>query len=127
MQKAACIGAMIIVIIIMYQAFTDHYAERMTTRARVAATPPAAYHYDPMAVGIDKSVIASHEEFAKEALDYSMGANATDTYRDDTNEVNKRWGLRRIDYESAAPDSDARTISSEDPSQMIQHKNSFVL
>lgn len=76
--------------------------------------------YDPSEVGVEQAVVDSHREFVDEAYNSTQGANATDVIRDDTNEVNPRWGLRRVDYTTTFSDSDARTVSSESPDQVEQ-------
>jgi hypothetical protein len=86
-----------------------------------------AVGYDPASIGLEQSVIDSHREFTDEAYNSATGANATDSVRDDTNEVNVRWGLRRVDYESTFSSDDARTVSSEDPEQVQQKHGNYTL
>lgn len=81
-------------------------------------------HYDPAQESLDKSVVDSHKEFVDESYASSTGPSAANIERDDTNEVVKRWGLRRTDYESVFSSDDARTVSSEYPEQVAQKTSS---
>jgi hypothetical protein len=134
-MTAAIIG----VIVLSYYWYQDHSTEMFTrhqekkkgyTEAELEQflSPEVDQHvYDASAMGLEQSIVDSHKQFTDEAYKYAHGANSTDVIRDDTNEVNRRWGLRRIDYESAYSGEDSRTVSSEDPSQVQQKHDSFVL
>lgn len=84
--------------------------------------------WDPAAMSLEQSVFDSHREFVEDAYVSTQGANSTNTVRDDTNEVNKRWGLRRVDYTSVIIGDNARVIPSEYKVQVEQpNANTFVL
>lgn len=85
------------------------------------STPGAeTTHYDPITMSLEKSVFDSHKQYADDAYITSVGPSAAVSVRDDTNEINPRWGLRRVDYTSAQSGSDARIVSSETGDQMEQ-------
>jgi hypothetical protein len=84
--------------------------------------------WDPASMSLEQSVFDSHREFVQDAYVSTQGANSTNTVRDDTNEVNKRWGLRRVDYTSVLIGDDARVVPSEYQAQVEQpNANTFVL
>jgi hypothetical protein len=78
-------------------------------------------HYSDylLSAGVEKSVVDSHKQFVDEIHHKTTGAS-TETVRDDSNDVNPRWGLRKTNYFDAVSGVDARTTSSEDPRQMYQ-------
>lgn len=83
--------------------------------------------YDPVTDGVDQSVVDSHKQFVDESYTGSQGANSSNVERDDTNEVVRSWGLKRVDYTGAFSGDDSRTVSSETPEQMYREKASIVL
>ena len=83
--------------------------------------------YDPADEGLDRSVYDSHNAFIDESDLSSQSPSAAYVERDDTNEVVKRWGLRRVDYTSTFSEDDARTVSSEYPEQVAQKVNSYTI
>lgn len=84
--------------------------------------------YDPARDSLEQSVFDSHSEFIEDAYVSTQGPNSTNSVRDDTNDINPRVGLRRIDYTSAYSQNDARTVSSEYPDQVMQaNAGTFVL
>jgi hypothetical protein len=76
--------------------------------------------YDPAQMSLDQSVFDSHNEFVEESYSSTQGPSSANIERDDTNEVVKRVGLRRVDYSSVYSSDDARTVSSEYPEQVQQ-------
>lgn len=76
--------------------------------------------YDPARLSLDQSVFDSHKEFVDESYSSTQGPNSANIERDDTNEVVKRVGLRRVDYTSVYSSDDSRTVSSEYPEQVAQ-------
>lgn len=147
LSSVECVGltvAIIVVILLSYDWYHAHSAELMHVKKGGAPDPKHGFtekdlekflgtetvtpaDYDPAAVGLEQSVLDSHKQFTDEAYAYAHGANATDIIRDDPNEVNRRWGLRRVDYDTAVSGADARVVSSEDPHQVHQAHDSFVL
>ncbi len=85
------------------------------------------YHYDPAVDSLEPSVFDSHREFTDDAYVSTQGPNATNSERDDTNEINPRVGLRRVDYTSIQSGDDARVVSSEYPEQVAQTSDSYLL
>lgn len=85
-------------------------------------TSDPAYMWDPAEFSLEGSVYDSHREFVKDAYVSTQGPNNKNTVRDDTNEINPRVGLRRVDYTdlAAQSQSDARVVSSEYPEQIAQ-------
>ena len=59
------------------------------------ATPGAngTMAYDPARESLEESVFLSHKEFVEDSYISTTGSNASDTLRDDPNDVNKRWGI----------------------------------
>lgn len=88
-------------------------------------TPEQIESYDPAKESLEQSVFDSHKEFVDESYDSTQGPSSANVIRDDTNEVVKRWGLRRVDYTGAFSESDARTVSSEYPEQVAQQTGSY--
>jgi hypothetical protein len=83
--------------------------------------------YDPARMSLEPGVYTSHKNFVEDAYVSATGANATNVIRDDTNEINPRWGLRRVDYNTVYSGDNARIVSSEFPDQMIQMNLDYVL
>ena len=83
--------------------------------------------YDPSGTNVNLSEINSHQNFVDTALSFASGTNSTDVLRDDTQEINKRWGLNRVDYTSVFSGDDARTVSSEAPEQLKQRVGKYVI
>ncbi len=72
-------------------------------------------------------VYNSHKEYVETNYDKSQGPSLLNVERDDTNEIVKRVGLRRVNYTGVFQGDDARTTSSEDPDQVAQKTGTFVL
>ena len=141
LSSVQCVGLtflVIVTIVLAYDWYQNHSSEVMT-RVRAAkkavttreleqflSASSTQAAYDPASTGLEQSIVDSHREFTDEAYQYAQGANSTDVLLDHEENVNPRWGLRRIDY-SVGSGSDARTVSSETPSQMKQGTGSFVL
>lgn len=83
--------------------------------------------YDPAKESLEQSVFDSHQEFVEDSYTSTQGPNSSNVERDDDTGPVKRWGLRRIDYQSIYSGDDARTVSSEYPEQMDQNDTSIVL
>ena len=107
----------------LHEGFMDYSAEQTYNgvQAEVSAADEVANNYDPAQDSLDKSVFDSHKEFVDESYASSTGPSAANIERDDTNEVVKRVGLRRVDYTSVYSSDDARTVSSEYPEQVAQN------
>lgn len=77
------------------------------------------YSYDDYLVneGLEKSVVESHNKFVDEIHHRTTGASAQSVLSGDV-DVNPWVGLRRINYNAAFSQNDARTVSSESPDQM---------
>jgi len=110
----------------LHEGFMDYGTEKTFNNGQDSASPADAEvdAYDPAADSLDKSVFDSHKEFVDESYTSSSGPSSANIERDDTNEVVKRWGLRRTDYESVYSSDDARTVSSEYPEQVAQKTSS---
>ena len=84
--------------------------------------------WDPAVESLEPGVFDSHKEFVEDAYVSTQGPNSANVERDDAQDVNKRWGLKRVDYTSAISHDDARTVSSEYPDQLAATvPSSFVL
>jgi len=84
--------------------------------------------YDPARESLEQSVYDSHKEFVEDSYISTTGANASDSLRTDTNDINKRVGLRMIDYSSVnSEDETVRITSSEYPEQMGNRNTSFII
>jgi hypothetical protein len=111
----------------LHEGFMDYGSEKTWNDAQAETSPADAEStdaYDPAADSLDKSVFDSHKEFVDESYSSSSGPSAANIERDDTNEVVKRWGLRKVDYTSVYSSDDARTVSSEYPEQVEQKTSS---
>jgi hypothetical protein len=78
------------------------------------------HEWDPSKFSLENSVFDSHREFVEDAYVSTQGPNSANSVRDDTNEINKRWGLRRVDYTTIQAGDDARVVHSEYPDQIDQ-------
>ena len=83
--------------------------------------------YDPAHMSLEQSVFESHREFVDDSYVSTQGPSSGNSVRDDTNEINKRVGLRRTNYMDIQPADDVRTTSSEYADQVQQKTNSFIL
>lgn len=83
--------------------------------------------YDPARLSLEKSVFDSHREFVEDAYISTQGANSTDSVRSDSQDINPRVGLRKIDYTGVFSGETARVVSSESPDQIAQTNGSFVI
>lgn len=72
-------------------------------------------------------VYESHRDYVESNYDKSQGPSLLNVERDDTNEVVKRVGLRRVNYTGIFQGDDARTTSSEDAEQVAQKVGTYVL
>lgn len=110
----------------LHEGFMDYKSEKNweSSSDDESESGDESQHYDPAQESLDKSVVDSHKEFVDESYASSTGPSAANIERDDTNEVVKRWGLRRTDYESVFSSDDARTVSSEYPEQVAQKTSS---
>jgi hypothetical protein len=110
----------------LHEGFMNYRVEQTFDDQQTDGSPADAEveSYDPAADSLDKSVFDSHKEFVDESYSSSSGPSSANIERDDTNEVVKRWGLRRTDYTSVYSSDDARTVSSEYPEQVEQKTSS---
>lgn len=86
-----------------------------------------APEFDPARESLEQSVFDSHKEFVDDSYISSQGPSSTNTERDDDSGPVKRWGLRRVDYESVQSGDDARQVSSEYAEQVRQNVGSYVI
>ncbi len=92
-----------------------------------AQQDPSSPEFDPAKESLEQSVFDSHKEFVDEAYSSTSGPSATNVERDDNNDINVRWGARRVDYTSVFPSDESRSTHSEYPDQLASDNGSFVL
>lgn len=109
------------------QQMEEPVKETMVAQPRSSQVPQYKTYSDFLLnAGIEKTVMDSHRQFVDEIQHKTTGAS-TETVRDDDNDVNPRWGLRKTNYFDATAGADARVTSSEDPRQMYQWKPTGLL